>query len=495
MWYTDNKSIKYVPVAQWIERYPAEVEVRGSSPLWDAWQPQVTRAWGFSFVVQPARRRRQKRVLMVQHPSTEPLAAASQTSRLIRRTPFFYGWVVMMAGTFGLVMTSPGQTYGISIFIEPFIADLGLSRSEVSSFYTIGTLVGSLALPYVGRQVDRHNPQWTVAVISVLFGVSCLYMSLVQNGWMLLIGFVLVRMLGQGSLGLVSTYVINQWWMRRRGTINGISGVAMALLGVGAYPNLVNWLIPLVGWRATYAGLGAVLLLVMAPVGALLFRARPEVYGLQPDGAALRSSRTGREEPVEENWTAPEATRTAAFWTIVLGLGSIAMLSTGLTFHMVSIFADNALPATIAAAVFVPIAATTAVMNLVSGVLVDRIPVRVVLVIALLLQALALWMAQMLDNTVWAIVYGMVLGALMGLMRTVSTVALASYFGRLHLGSISGVASTTLTAASALGPLPMGLARDLLGSYNATLSVLSLIPLLLAVVALGMRKPVRRRAA
>lgn len=424
--------------------------------------------------------------------------APVQTSRLIARTPFFYGWVVVAAGTLGMVMTSPGQTYAISIFIEQFIVDLGISRSLVSTFYTIGTLTGSFVLPFVGRQVDQRSPRLMVGVIATLFGLACLYMSLVQNGFMLLIGFVLVRMLGQGSLGLVSTYIINQWWMRRRGTINGIAGVAMALLGVGAYPNLINWLIPLVGWRMTYVILGIALLVVMAPVGVIFFRSRPEVYGLRPDGAAARPSRGeaghARGDDEEDNWTAAEATRTPAFWIIVMGLASISMLSTGLTFHMVSIFADNALPASIAAAVFVPIAATTAVVNLVSGVLVDRLPVRFVLATGLLLQALALWMATSLWGTGVALVYGVVLGALMGLMRTVSTVALATYFGRLHLGSISGTASTVLVAASALGPLPMALARDMLGQYNLALSILSAIPLVLAVVALGMRKPERHTA-
>jgi sugar phosphate permease len=296
-------------------------------------------------------------------------------------------------------------------------------------------------------------------------------------------------------LGLVSTYIINQWWMRRRGTINGIAGVAMALMGVGAYPNLINWLIPLVGWRSTYMILGLALLLLMVPVALIFFRSRPELYGQFPDGVRPRPAVPGQAGDVEDNWTAAEATRTAAFWIIVIGLASISMLSTGLTFHMVSIFADNALPASIAAAVFIPIAATTAVVNLVSGVLVDRLPVRFVLATALILQVAALWMAQGLTGTGLAIVYGMVLGGLMGLQRTVSTVALATYFGRLHLGSISGTASTVLVGASALGPLPMALARDFLGQYNMALSVLSLIPLALAVVSLWMRKPERKAVA
>ena len=175
--------------------------------------------------------------------------APIRTSRIIQRTPFFYGWVILVVGTLGNIMTSPGQTYAISIFIEHFIADLGVSRSLVSTFYTIGTLTGSFVLPFVGRQVDQRSPRLMVGLIAGLFGLACLYMSTVQTGWMLLIGFILVRMLGQGSLGLVSTYIVNQWWLRRRGLMMGLSGVMMALLGVGTFPSLINWLIPWFGWR------------------------------------------------------------------------------------------------------------------------------------------------------------------------------------------------------------------------------------------------------
>ncbi len=50
----------------------------------------------------------------------------------------------------------------------------------------------------------------------------------------------------------------------------------------------------------------------------------------------------------------PKAMGTSAFWVLALGVASIAMLSTGLMFHLVSIFADNALPASLAAAVYTP---------------------------------------------------------------------------------------------------------------------------------------------
>ena len=228
----------------------------------------------------------------------------SRSSRLVKESPVFYGWIILAAGTLGLILTSPGQTYAVSVFTDYFITDLGLSRSLVSLLYTVGTVVGSLALPVVGRRIDRRGPRRMVVIISLLFGLACMYMGLVQGALMLGLGFIAIRMLGQGSLALVSQNVINQWWIRRRGTVMGVSGLLVSLLGLGGFPSLINWLIPVYGWRVTYALLGLLLLGIMLPLGFLLFRPRPEEYGLQPDGRIehTQSSRAPG-ELAEDNWS------------------------------------------------------------------------------------------------------------------------------------------------------------------------------------------------
>jgi MFS transporter, OFA family, oxalate/formate antiporter len=414
-----------------------------------------------------------------------------KSSRLVRHTPFFYGWVVLAAGTLGIVMTSPGQTYAVSIFIEHFINDLGLSRSLVSMLYAGGTLVGSLALPLVGRQIDRHGSRLMVVLIASLFGLACVYMGLVRGALTLGLGFVAIRMLGQGSLSLVSQNVINQWWQQRRGTMMGLSGVASSLLGLSAFPALINWLIPVYGWRLSYGLLGGLLLLVMVPLGFLFFREPPEQYGLQPDGRApaIKADLTPLPAAPEENWTLAEALRTPAFWIVAGSTAVTAMLSTGLFFHMVNLFHENGLPSTMAAAVFTPIAVATAVATLGSGILIDRLSLRGVLAASLLLLAAALALASHLVNTPVAVVYGLALGAAMGLYRTVTAVAWAHYFGRTHLGSISGAASTILIVGAALGPIPLALAWDLLGSYRLVLNVSVLLPLALSGASLLMHAP------
>lgn len=420
-----------------------------------------------------------------------------QNSRVINRSPIFYGWVIMMAGTFGLIMTGPAQTYAVSIFIERFIADLGISRSLVSTLYAVGTLMGSMALPYVGRQIDRRGSRQMVVIIAVLFGLACIYMGFVQNAVMLGFGFLAIRMLGQGSLGLVSQNVINQWWVARRGMIMGISGLLLSLLGIGLLPSLINWLVNLLGWRPAYMLLGGILLLVMAPVGYLFYRDRPEVYGLQPDGVvrvAVGETAVSPTAPItapvaEENWTLPEARRTPMFWVVAASSALIAMLITGLFFHMVSIFADNGLPPEIAATVYLPIALSTAVVTLFGGVLLDRLPVRLILAVSLFLQATALLMAQYLSSIFLAMLFGVVIGATSGLFHAVGTVVWAKYYGRKHLGTITGVTTTIVIVGSSLGPIPLGVARDWLGSYNQALSILAIFPIVLGVISLFTPRP------
>ena len=115
----------------------------------------------------------------------------SHESNLVVNSPVFFGWIVMLAGSFGMIMTSPGQTYGVSIFIEHFISDLGVSRSQVSTYYAIGTLTGAAALPFVGRRIDRLGPRTMVVIIAILFGLACIYLGFVSSDLMLLFGFVL----------------------------------------------------------------------------------------------------------------------------------------------------------------------------------------------------------------------------------------------------------------------------------------------------------------
>ena len=68
----------------------------------------------------------------------------------------FIGWRIVGLAVITGAMTGPGQTIGVSVSIDPLIAELGLSRSQVSAAYMIGTLTGSHCFT-AGRQLDRPD--------------------------------------------------------------------------------------------------------------------------------------------------------------------------------------------------------------------------------------------------------------------------------------------------------------------------------------------------
>jgi MFS transporter, OFA family, oxalate/formate antiporter len=407
--------------------------------------------------------------------------------------PVYYGWMIMAAGTLGMIMTSPGQTYTESIFIESLIKDLSLSRSLVSTLYAFGTLVGGFSLPFWGRQVDYHGSRKIVTVVSILFGLSLIFMGFVQTPLMVGLGFILIRMLGQGSLGLVSQTAINQWWVRKRGLIMGLSGLLMALIGMGGFPSLVHWLISVLDWRAAYIILGLGLLLIMAPVGFLFFRNRPEDYQLQPDGIVSDQPETTQhafdDDPVEINWTLDEALHTRAFWFFGFSLSFYVLAVTGLTFHIVSIFQTQGLDSSLAASVFLPIALTAALSNMLVGYLSDRVPLQVLLSVGLLLLAAALATAQWLAGIGSVLIFGIVFGISNGFARTLGSVVWPAFYGRQHLGSIYGYTAVLTIIGAAIGPLPFGIVFDQIGSYKPVLWITALISMLLGLGSLLTRKP------
>src|SRR5712671_7926157 len=142
---------------------------------------------------------------------------ADPRRELIKVLPLHYGWVILAAGTFGSFMTLPGQTAGVSVFLDPLTADLGISRTWASTAYAVGTLAGILPAPLIGRWIDRRGPRLTATIIAASLALACAYMALVQSGIMLLLGFALLRGTAIGGLSLVSQQVVNLWFVQRRG--------------------------------------------------------------------------------------------------------------------------------------------------------------------------------------------------------------------------------------------------------------------------------------
>lgn len=413
------------------------------------------------------------------------MAAGPEHSRLVERSPVFYGWVVLTVATLGMVMTTPGQTLGVAVFLDPILTDLGAERGTVSLLYTLGTLAGAVALPFVGRALDRWGPRVLVVAVSAGLALACVWMASVRDLAGLAIGFVLIRGLGQGALGLVSLHAITIWFVRRRGLAVGLTGLGMAA-ATAFFPLLIEGLVSAWGWRMAYAALGGLVALTILPLGALFFRRDPERYGVTPDARRpLPPPPKGREEVT---MSADQARRTLAFWYLAASVATISALSTGLVFHHFDLMSVRGMDRLAAAGVFVPLAFVSAGANVGAGLLLDRVAPRFVVSTMLLAMAASLVAATLVQgSSLWF--YGGLLGLTQGTMGAVSGTVFAAYFGRRAIGGIKGTAQTLSVGGAAAGPVLLAWGQNVADSYVPVLLIAALLPLALALGALFVRRP------
>ena len=123
----------------------------------------------------------------------------------------------------------------------------------------------------------------TVGIVG-LIGHSLAYVVLSLNTGSLLLWYLswaLVAILGAGSLPIIWTGVLNNWFTKHRGKAIGIT---MAGTGLGAFllPPIVEFLITHHGWRTAYRGIGLGALFISLPIVFVLFKEKPDfsVQGL-----------------------------------------------------------------------------------------------------------------------------------------------------------------------------------------------------------------------
>jgi MFS family permease len=88
-------------------------------------------------------------------------------------------------------------------------------------------------------------------------------MACVQSALMLLIGFALLRGAAIGGLSLVSQQVVNLWFVRRRGIAAAAASLGLAA-GSMVFPQLIDFLISLFGWRGAYLALAGFVALTIS---------------------------------------------------------------------------------------------------------------------------------------------------------------------------------------------------------------------------------------
>ena len=400
------------------------------------------------------------------------------------KVPFYYGWVVVVVGSIGVLASVPGQTAGVSVFTDELTATTGLTRLQLSIAYLIGTGSSGFLLPRAGRALDRYGSR-RVGLFAVgglaltLVGLSMVGpMTTVLGLVAMSVGFGCLRFTGQGLLTLSSRTMVSQWFERRRGLVSSASNAVMSF-AFAASPALLLALIDIDGFRTAWRILAVVLVVVIGAIVLVLFRDSPETSGLQIDGGLAAPVAPG-DVPLaigtDDDATRDEVVRDLRFWAVAIPVVAMASTSTALTFHILDYGAELGIADDRIVQIFLPIAFVSVPVTLIGGWLIDTISPLVIAATMSAVQVVMYLAITMLDRPVAAVIAIAAWGVAQGCYAPLTSAALPRLFGRRHLGAIAGLQMSAMVIGSAIGPALFALIDSVGGSYRPALVLSSALP-------------------
>jgi len=389
------------------------------------------------------------------------------------RLPFFYGWV-LVAIAFVTMAVGVNARTSFSLLFPAMLDEFGWDRGVTAGAFSFGFLASAVITPTVGRMMDRRGPMPVIELGVIMMAAGLFLATLVREPWQLYL--TLGALVGGGVNCLAYTgqslYLPN-WFVRRRGLALSI---AFSGVGVGSV-TILPWFQSLIlasGWRTACAALGALVLVVLAPIN-LFVRRRPEDLGLQPDGGSDGGSARRQGDNIvdptwaEVDWTLRRAARTGRFWWIALGYFCALFSWYAVQVHQTKYLTEIGFTPAVAAWALGIVSLAAVPGQIALGHLSDRIGREwvwaignggfvICCVLLVLMQSapspVVLWLMVVAQGTLG---YG--LTSVMGPIP-------AEIFEGPHYGSIFGTVMLSAIIGGAAGPLAAGVIHDLSGSYT-----------------------------
>jgi MFS family permease len=384
------------------------------------------------------------------------------------------GWLVVVAAFFG-VMAGFGSlvVFTFSVFLKPVGTEFGWNREAVSSAFGFAALSVAVASPKLGQLLDRLGPRRIIIPCYIVYGLALSSLAfLTPHIAQFYATFVIIGLVGNATTQMGYSRAISTWFDRCRGL-----ALALVMSGTGAgsilLPALAQWMIEARGWRSAYLSLGILSLICGIPLTVLFVREQPAV-------------RTSTAASVLEGATTTQGLRSRTFWTLIVVLFLNSISVNGAITHLSPLLTDRGLSGREAALALSVLGMASLGGRLVTGLLLDRFFGPRVSFVLLIGVAGGIQLLSTAHTTVPVIAASVLIGLGLGGEADITPYLLTRYFGLRSFSTLYGFTWTAYAIAGAIGPMIMGRAFDLTGSYTLLLSLLASAGLLSAVLMLSM---------
>ncbi|MSQ10240.1 MAG: MFS transporter [Dehalococcoidia bacterium] len=391
------------------------------------------------------------------------------------RLPFFYGWIVVGLGFFGAFF-GIGLTWAAGLFAVPMQDEMGWSRSAYFFGVSLRGWIGIVVSPLMGSFLDRKDGPRTLMLIGgLLNSLTLAAVSQVHEQWQFALLFGVIGGVAQTVQSGISVAIVPKWFIKRRGFAVAISTTGGGLAAF-IMPTLISVLNTAVGWRDSWIVLG-VLALIFATLPVILLCRQPEDIGLLPDGEKVPAPGMAGPVRVQEvySFTLKEALHTNTFWLLMVGVSIGSLANNGIPANMANIFVDRGFTLEDAGVALTLYGVGSITTKFVVGWIANRVHIRPLLIGLTAFGALVTPSLLLFPPGIgsWALGYGLLVGLFVGAYVPMHQLVWSVYFGRGHVGAISGVARPMGIILISGSPFMLAFLRDSLGSYDTGILVVT----------------------
>ena len=388
----------------------------------------------------------------------------------------YYGWRVVLAACFG-VMAGFGSlfVYTFNVFVKPLSAAFGWNREAISLGFGLAAITLGVISPLLGRWIDRFGPRRVILPCMTVYCCAILSLALLHAAlWQFYLTCIVLGLVGNGAAHLAYSRSISTWFQRRLGTALAFVMVG-AGLGAMILPVVAQAIITRAGWRVAYLSLGSIALLLGLPLS----------WRYIVDRGAVRRETA----PVAHSGvTWQQGLRSFAFWIIVAILFVSSISMNGAITHLSALLTDRGITPGDAALCASLLGGSSVFGRIGVGWLLDRFfGARVALLVNLATAGGIFLLAHATSFSAGCLAAALIgIGA--GGEAAITPYLLTRYFGLRAFSTLYGLTWTFYAAAGAIGPVILGRAFDLTGSYTSLLVVLATALALAAVMNLFLPK-------
>ena len=393
-----------------------------------------------------------------------------------------HSWVILATG-FSILFFSGGSRFAFGLMLKPMSEDLDVSRSTLSLAVTTFMVVSALALPFVGRLVDRWSLKGTIGIAAVVSGVGIGLMGQVDAPWQVFIVYGVVYALGNaGTSNSPVTVMASRWFPNRRGIASSgvVAGnatgqllIVMALAAV-----LVS-----LDWQWTFTILGIANLAVLAPLVFLAVRDKPpeESNGLR--GVSARAV-----TPPDSALSLNRALTSKQFALLVVIYAVCGIQDFFVTIHIVAFARDQGVGPVLAGNLLALMGLMGLVGVLSSGLLADAFGAVRPTVICFLVRMFIFAFIIFDQSTSSIMIFGLLYGFTFLITAPLTVVFVGNIFGVARLGTLAGSISMVHQIAGGFGAFAGAWIFDNRGSYDDAFRLMLVLSVVAAMLTLLVRE-------